>query len=157
MVLDGSSRTSANGTEALVGSVEDILASIAWMPCITFAVLMSVCSSRWLIETTLACRSLIANTRVVRSSILVNKCACWLLRSVPVVVMESGIGDDVRRTDLGSLLLLLARDSWIDGGGSPRCLLFGERDGGGSSDTLVDWVVGTDSMSSFTWLVGMVG
>ena len=45
----------------------------------------------------------------------------------------------------------------MDGGGSPRCLRLGVRDGGGSSDTCVDWVVGTDSISSCTLMVGMDG
>jgi hypothetical protein len=63
----------SSGTAGRVDEGAFILARIASMPCITLAVLRSVCSRRWLIETTLACRSLIARTRVVRSSMRVIK------------------------------------------------------------------------------------
>ena len=86
-----SSRTAGRkNVVVLVDDVAFILARIASMPCITLAVLRWVCSRRWLIDTTLACRSPIARTRVVRSSMRVIKCACWVLRRVPVVVIESG-------------------------------------------------------------------
>ena len=76
LVLVGSSNTAVRADVALAVGASFIFARIAWMPCMTLAVFLSVCSRRWLMVVTLACKSPMANTRLVRSSIRVNKCAC---------------------------------------------------------------------------------
>ena len=77
LVLVASSHTAERVDVALVGMVVAFnFERMDWIPCITLAVLRSVWSRRWLMLVTLACKSLIASTRLVRSSIRVIRCAC---------------------------------------------------------------------------------
>ena len=76
LVLVASSHTAERVDVALVVVVAFNFERMDWIPCITLAVLRSVWSRRWLMLVTLACKSLIASTRLVRSSIRVIRCAC---------------------------------------------------------------------------------